>query len=219
MDVRAWRVCRLHTPIALSVGVVIAVLAASVTVSRTTASLRGGRRRRRSASAVGTPAEPRFAGRDSQDGGIRRHRRLQYPLRAGRRRWRTPLQSDFDPIGETLTQAHAAGLRVHAWIDVTFATPPDEFPSARDHVIYQHPEWLMVPRAIAAELLAVDNHGPDYIGRLARWTRLNTSRVDGLYISPLQPDAATHIAETVRGLVRQACDRRCLPRSRAVPRR
>ncbi len=112
-------------------------------------------------------------------------------------------QPEFDAVGDTLRQAHAAGLRVHAWVDVALAAAPDEFPSARDHVIYQHPEWLMVPRAIAAELLASDSRSPDYVGRLARWTRANSARVDGLYISPLQPDAAAHIADVVRELVRR----------------
>jgi uncharacterized lipoprotein YddW (UPF0748 family) len=110
-------------------------------------------------------------------------------------------QPGFDAIGETLAQAHAAGLRVHAWVDVALAAASDGLPSARDHVIYQHPEWLMVPRAIAAELLASDSHNPDYVGRLARWTRANSTRVDGLYISPVQPAAAAHVAEAVRELV------------------
>ena len=109
----------------------------------------------------------------------------------------------FDPLGDTISQAHAAGLRVHAWIDVTRVAAPGELPFARNHVVYQHPEWLMVPRAIAAELLAIDAHSPDYLGRLARWTRGNTDRIDGLYISPLQPEAASHVAEIVRDLVRQ----------------
>lgn len=111
--------------------------------------------------------------------------------------------AQFDPIGETIAQAHAAGMRVHAWVDVTRVTAPGELPFARTHVIYQHPEWLMVPRAIAAELLAIEAHSPDYVGRLARWTRNNTDRIDGLYISPLQPEAAAHVAEVVRDLVRR----------------
>jgi uncharacterized lipoprotein YddW (UPF0748 family) len=107
----------------------------------------------------------------------------------------------FDPLAETVNQAHIAGLRVHAWIDVTRVTPPGELPFARDHVIYQHPEWLMVPRAIAAELLALDAHSPDYLGRVARWTRSNADRIDGLYLSPLVPEAASYVAEAVRAIV------------------
>ena len=111
--------------------------------------------------------------------------------------------AQFDAIGETIVQAHATGMRVHAWVDVTRVTAPGELPFARTHVIYEHPEWLMVPRAIAAELLAIDARNPDYVGRLARWTRNNTDRADGLYISPVQPDAAAHVAEMLRDLVRR----------------
>jgi uncharacterized lipoprotein YddW (UPF0748 family) len=108
-----------------------------------------------------------------------------------------------DPIADTIAQAHAAGLRVHAWVDGTRVAAAGELPFARTHVVYQHPEWLMVPRAIAAELLDIDTHSPDYLGRLARWTRTNTDRIDGLYISPLQPEATAHLAEVVRDLVRR----------------
>ena len=51
-----------------------------------------------------------------------------------------PAAPTFDPITDTITQAHAAGLRVHAWIDVTRVAPAGELPFARDHVIYQHQE-------------------------------------------------------------------------------
>jgi hypothetical protein len=30
-----------------------------------------------------------------------------------------------------------------------------ELPLSRDHVVYRHPEWLMVPRALAEDLLKV----------------------------------------------------------------
>jgi uncharacterized lipoprotein YddW (UPF0748 family) len=109
----------------------------------------------------------------------------------------------FDPIAETISQAHAAGLRVHAWLDVVRVAPAGELPFTRDHVIYQHPEWLMVPRAIAAELLPVDVHSPDYVGRLVRWTRTSTDGIDGLYLSPAIPEAASYLAEAVRDVVRR----------------
>jgi uncharacterized lipoprotein YddW (UPF0748 family) len=108
----------------------------------------------------------------------------------------------FDPVAETINQAHAAGLRVHAWLDIARVAPSGELPFARDHVIYQHPEWLMVPRAIAAEL-PVDVHSPDYLGRLVRWTRSNTDRIDGLYVSPALPEVASYLAEAVRDVVRR----------------
>ena len=111
-----------------------------------------------------------------------------------------PAAPTFDPITDTITQAHAAGLRVHAWIDVIRVAPAGELPFARDHVIYQHPEWLMVPRALAAELLPIDVHSPDYLGRMVRWTRTN-DRIDGVYLSPAVPEAASYLAEMVRDVL------------------
>src|SRR5262245_10629462 len=115
----------------------------------------------------------------------------------------TAAAQTFDPVAETITQAHTAGLRVHAWLDIARVAPTGELPFARDHVIYQHPDWLMVPRAIATELLPVDVHSPDYLGRLVRWTRSNTDRIDGLYVSPAISEAASYLAEAVRDIVRR----------------
>ena len=59
-----------------------------------------------------------------------------------------------------------AVLRVHAWIEVTLAAVAGELPASRDHVLYQHPEWLMVPRELAPDVLKVDVRSPAYLGRL-----------------------------------------------------
>ncbi len=106
----------------------------------------------------------------------------------------------FDPLAETLTRAKAAGLRVHAWVNVNLVSSAAELPAPREHVIYEHPEWLMVPRELAPELLAIDARSPEYLGRLARWTRANASAVEGLYVSPVHPEAAAHIASIVGDL-------------------
>ncbi len=57
--------------------------------------------------------------------------------------------SGFDPVADTIAAAHDRGMRVHAWLNVNLAASASELPAARDHVIYQHPEWLMVPRELA----------------------------------------------------------------------
>jgi uncharacterized lipoprotein YddW (UPF0748 family) len=107
----------------------------------------------------------------------------------------------FDGLAEAVRQAHARGLRIYASIDVNRAVGADEVPGARAHVLYEHPEWLMVPHGLAPEILALDVHSPDYVGRIARWTRANSSRVSGLYLSPLYPEAAAHIADAVKAFV------------------
>ena len=111
--------------------------------------------------------------------------------------------SGFDGIAAVIRAAHDRGLTVRASIATNIVTGGDEFPSARDHVLYQHPEWLMVPRAIAPEMLVTDVRSPGYIGRLSRWTRANASRVAGIYLSPLSPAAAEYASRALEEIVRR----------------
>lgn len=111
--------------------------------------------------------------------------------------------SGFDGVRELIREARDRRLRVQAWIDVNRVAVGDEFPSSRSHVIYQHPEWLMLPRELAPELLPMDPRVPAYLGRLSRWTRSNRDRVDGLYLSPLDPEAASYVAGLVSATVRR----------------
>jgi len=109
----------------------------------------------------------------------------------------------FEGEGEMVRHAREAGLRVYLAIGVSVAAGVGELPPAREHVIYQHPEWLMVPRELAPELLKLDARSPAYLGRLARWTRANADRVSGLYISPLAPGAASYLVGAVIEAVRR----------------
>ncbi len=103
----------------------------------------------------------------------------------------------FDPLATAIEEAHRAGLRVHAWINLNLVSSAVELPAARDHLIYRHPEWLMVPREIAQELQKIDPASPAYVGKIARWTRGQQDKVEGLYASPLQREAANHAQAVV----------------------
>jgi uncharacterized lipoprotein YddW (UPF0748 family) len=107
----------------------------------------------------------------------------------------------FDPLQETLSLARQLGLRVHAWINVNLISSASELPSSREHVVYRRPEWLMVPRPLAAEMVLVPPQSPAYLGKLARWARSHNTEVEGLYLSPLQPAAAGHTVSVVSEIV------------------
>jgi uncharacterized lipoprotein YddW (UPF0748 family) len=109
----------------------------------------------------------------------------------------------FDPLATVLDAAHAAGLRVQAWVNVNLVSSAADLPSAREHLIYRHPTWLMVPRDIAQELAKVEPESPGYIGKLARWTRAQSTEVEGLYASPVLPEAADYTERLVRDLARR----------------
>ncbi len=106
----------------------------------------------------------------------------------------------FDPLARVLTAAHDAGLKVHAWVNVSLVASATDLPGAPSHLVYTHPEWLMVPRALAREMAPVEPASPAYLGRLARWVRSQDGELEGLYLSPLQPGAAEHLTAVVSDL-------------------
>lgn len=109
--------------------------------------------------------------------------------------------ASFDPLATVLDSAHAAGLRVHAWVNVNLISSAVDLPIAQTHIVQRHPDWLMVPRDLAQELARVPAESPAYVGKIARWTRTQSADVEGLYASPILPAAAAHVEAVVRDLV------------------
>ena len=68
----------------------------------------------------------------------------------------------FDPLAVTLTEAHLRGLKVHAWLNTSLLANLDTLPADPTHVYNKHPEWLAVPKPVAAELFRVSPRDPVY---------------------------------------------------------
>ena len=111
--------------------------------------------------------------------------------------------ASFDPLATLLTEARASKIRVHAWVAVNLVSSAAELPSSPDHLVYRHPEWLMVPRPIAQEVARLDPGNPAYVGKIARWTRGESDKVEGLFASPLQPEAAAYTERVITDIARR----------------
>jgi uncharacterized lipoprotein YddW (UPF0748 family) len=111
--------------------------------------------------------------------------------------------ASFDPLAAVLAAAHANGIRVHAWVSLNLVSSAAELPASPDHLVYRHPEWIMVPRPIAQEIARLDPANPGYVGKIARWTRGEEGKIEGLYASPLLPDAAAYTERVVGDLARR----------------
>lgn len=109
--------------------------------------------------------------------------------------------ANFDPLALTLTTAHAAGLKVHAWVNVDLVSSATQLPRARTHVVARHPEWLMVPRSIANALRNVPADAPNYVGQIARAVRAQGDTVEGLYLSPVAPASREYTASVINDIV------------------
>jgi uncharacterized lipoprotein YddW (UPF0748 family) len=109
----------------------------------------------------------------------------------------------FDPLSIVLAEARQRNIRVHAWISLNLVSSAVDLPASPDHLIYKHPQWLMVPRPIAQDVARLDPGNPAYVGKIARWTRTASDAVEGLYTTPLQPEAAAYAARVAGDLARR----------------
>ena len=107
----------------------------------------------------------------------------------------------FDPLATVLDLAHAANLKVHAWVNVNLVASGTTLPRSRTHIASRHPDWLMVPKALAATMRNIDPRSPGYLGTLSRWTRTNSATVEGLFLSPLVPAAQDHSVAVIEELL------------------
>ena len=85
--------------------------------------------------------------------------------RAARDRSGSRSPTSFDPLATAIELgAPRRACSVHAWVNVNLVASGTTLPRSREHVVFRHPEWLMVPNALAAALRTVDPRSPAYLG-------------------------------------------------------
>jgi len=68
----------------------------------------------------------------------------------------------FDPLALTIEEANKRGLKVHGWLNTNLLANLDALPTDPAHVYHKHPEWLAVPKPVAAELYNMSPRDPAY---------------------------------------------------------
>ena len=101
--------------------------------------------------------------------------------------------SDFDPLAVTLSEAKQHGLKVHAWLNTSLLANLDALPADPKHVYNRHPEWLAVPRPVAAELYDLSPKDPRYRQRIVEWSKANRGELEGVYTGPANAKVRDHI--------------------------
>lgn len=99
----------------------------------------------------------------------------------------------FDPLALTLAEAHKRGLKVHGWINTNLLANLDALPAHPDHVYNKHPEWLAVPKPVAAELHDMSPRDPSYRQKIVEWSKANRGELEGVYTGPANPKVRDHI--------------------------
>jgi uncharacterized lipoprotein YddW (UPF0748 family) len=101
--------------------------------------------------------------------------------------------AEFDPLSTTLQEAHKRGLKVHAWLNTSLLANLDSLPTDPNHVYNKHPEWLAVPKPVAAELYKVSPRDPTFRQKIVEWSKGNRGELEGIYTGPANPKVRQHI--------------------------
>ena len=99
----------------------------------------------------------------------------------------------FDPLALTLSEAHKRGLKVHGWLNTSLLANLDALPSDPAHVYNKHPEWLAVPKPVAAELYRMSPRDPAYRQKIVEWSKANRAELEGVYTGPANAKVREHI--------------------------
>ena len=99
----------------------------------------------------------------------------------------------FDPLALTLEEARKRRLKVHGWINTNLLANLDTLPVHPDHVYNKHPEWLAVPKPVAAELYNMSPRDPAYRQKIVEWSKANRAELEGVYTGPANPKVRDHI--------------------------
>ena len=79
------------------------------------------------------------------------------------------------------------------WLNTSLIANLDALPNDPKHVYNAHPEWLAVPRAIAAELYDMKPRDPRYRARIVDWSKHNRAELEGVYTGPANARVRQHI--------------------------
>jgi len=101
--------------------------------------------------------------------------------------------ASFDPLATTITEAHRRGLKVHAWLNTSLLANLDALPADPKHVYNKHPEWLAVPRPVAAELYNISPDDPRFRARIVEWSKANRGELEGIYTGPANAKVREHL--------------------------
>jgi len=94
----------------------------------------------------------------------------------------------FDPLDYILQATVGETVRIHAWLNVFYVWSKDTFPKNANHIVNNQKHWLA--RSIHQADLAVENP-----------LSIKDPKIEGLFVSPLQPDAQKHFLNIVKDIV------------------
>lgn len=90
----------------------------------------------------------------------------------------------FDPLETAVREAHAAGLKVHAWLNTYLTWTGAKPPRSPQHILNAHPDWVARDRANHYQMTASDN-------------------VEGAFVQASNPEVQDHLYRVFTNVARR----------------
>ncbi len=95
---------------------------------------------------------------------------------------------DFDPLAYLLEKTRTERFRIHAWLNVFYIWSKDTLPRDQNHIVNRQSQWLA--RSVRYSELILNY--PSFVKQ---------GQVEGLFVSPLQPQAQQHFLNILGDLL------------------
>lgn len=95
---------------------------------------------------------------------------------------------NFDPLRYILNKTETSGIKIHAWINVSFVLEPGDYPPHPEHILLKHPEWITY----------------DYTGRsMTEYTprELKNNLLEGYFLDPAVPGVKKYMSDIISDLL------------------
>jgi uncharacterized lipoprotein YddW (UPF0748 family) len=90
--------------------------------------------------------------------------------------------ASFDPLQTVITDAHAAGLQVHAWVNMMYVWSAGRLPESPEHIVNAHTDWLSRDEGGGFRLTADDS-------------------CEGAYLAPSNAEVRQHLHDVILDIV------------------
>ena len=98
------------------------------------------------------------------------------------------VQKGFDPLSYLISRTRSTDIRIHAWVNISFAMNAKDYPGNPEHVLAKHPDWVTY----------------DYTGRpMTDYSEkdLEQNLLEGYFLDPAIPEVREYYCRIIKDII------------------